>query len=98
MKNLKWLMVLAVGVLVTIACSSKKPEKQRVLVLYYSQTSNTKQVAEEIATRLEADIEEVVLKNPYDADFQATIARSMKEREEGVTPEIEPLKADKNAL
>lgn len=96
MKNLKWLMALAVGVLVAIACSSKKPEKQRVLVLYYSQTSNTKQVAEEIATRLEADIEELVLKNPYDTDFQATIARSMKEREEGVTPEIEPLKADIN--
>lgn len=94
MKNLKWLMVLAIGMLVAIACSSKKSEKQRVLVLYYSQTSNTKQVAEEIATRLEADIEEIVLTNPYDGDFQATIARCMKEREEGVTTEIEPLKAD----
>ena len=94
MKNLKWLMALAIGMLAVVACNSKKAEKPRVLVLYYSQTSNTKQVAEEIATRVGADIEEVVPTNPYDGDFQATIERCMKERQEGVKAEIEPLKAD----
>ena len=94
MKNLKWLVVLAIGMLTTVACNSKKTEKQRVLVLYYSQTSNTKKVAEEIATRVGADIEEVVPTKPYDGDFQATIERCMKERQEGVKPEIQPLKAD----
>ena len=94
MKNLKWLMALVIGMLAVVACNSKKTEKPRVLVLYYSQTSNTKQVAEEIATRVGADIEEVVPTNPYDGDFQATIERCMKERQEGVKAEIEPLKAD----
>ena len=94
MKNLKWLMALVIGMLAAVACNSKKAEKPRVLVLYYSQTSNTKLVAEEIATRVGADIEEVVPTNPYDGDFQATIERCMKERQEGVKAEIEPLKAD----
>ena len=67
---------------------------QKVLVVYYSQTSNTKAVAEEIATKLGADIEEIVAVKPYDGDFQATIERCMQEREEGVTPEIQPLTAD----
>ena len=65
-----------------------------MLVLYYSQTSNTKTVAQEIANRLGADMEEIVAVNPYDGDFQATIGRCMQEREQGVTPDIKPVAAD----
>ena len=65
-----------------------------MLVLYYSQTSNTKTVAQEIATRLDADMEEIVPVSPYDGDFQATIGRCLKEREEGIKPEIHPVAAD----
>ena len=65
-----------------------------MLVLYYSQTSNTTAVAQEIATRLNADIEEIVPVQPYNGEFEATIQRCMKEREEGVLPEIKPLTSD----
>ena len=75
------------------ACSTTA-EAHKVLVLYYSQTYNTKAVAEMIADKLGADIEEVVAVNPYDGDFKATIERCMKEREEGIKPEIKPLKTD----
>ena len=51
-------------------------------------------MAQEIATKLGADMEEIVAVNPYDGDFQATIERSMQEREQGITPEIQPIKAD----
>ena len=81
---MKRLLFLAIVAMAAVSCGPKnetqkeeapKAETPKVLVLYYSQTSNTKAVATEIATRLGADIEEIVLTKPYDEDFQATIAR-----------------------
>ena len=96
MKALTLTLGLAVAAMMATSCKPKA-EPQKVLVLYYSQTSNTKVVAEEIASKLGADIEEIVPVEPYDGDFQATIARCMKEREEGVIPEIQPIQADLSA-
>lgn len=79
-------------IITLVSCGPKKTQK--MLVLYYSQTSNTKLVAEEIAARLNADIEAIEAVNPYDGDFTETIERCLQERNEGVTPEIQPIKAD----
>lgn len=89
MNFFKWIMVTAMALMCGINVNAQKP-----LVLYYSQTSNTKTVAEEIATKLGADIEEIALVTPYDGDYKATIERSKKEREQGISPEIKPLKVD----
>ena len=95
MKTLTLTLGLAVVALMATSCKPKpEPQPQKVLVLYYSQTSNTKVVAEEIASKLDAEIEEIVATEPYDGDFHATIERCMKEREEGIIPEIQPIKAD----
>ena len=98
MKNMKLMLVLATVGMTAVSCGSKKEtpkeEAPKVLVLYYSQTSNTKAVAEVIAQQLNADMEEIVAVNPYDGDFQATIERCIKEREAGVIPEIQPVKAN----
>ena len=84
--------LLMTGILaLAVSCAQKGP---KTLVLYYSQTSNTKAVAEEIASRLGADLEEVVVVNPYEDDFKATIDRCLKEREEGILPEVQPVRAD----
>ena len=93
MKILKLMMCAALAMMAAVSCTSKE-EAPKVLVLYYSQTSNTKAVATEIATRLNADIEEIVPVQPYDGEFEATIQRCMKEREEGVLPEVKPLTSD----
>ena len=103
MKNLKMTMVLATVALAVVSCGPKKEaktdetptkEEPKMLVLYYSQTSNTKAVAQEIATKLNADLEEIVPVTLYDGDFQATIERGKKELDEGAFPEIQPLKVD----
>lgn len=103
MKNLKRMLVLATIAMTAVSCDPRqnaqkeepfKEDTPKVLVLYYSQTSNTKAVATEIATRLDADIEEIVPTMPFDGDFQATIERGIKEREEGTITEIQPLTAD----
>ena len=93
MKILKMMMCAALAMMAVASCT-QKTEAPKVLVLYYSQTSNTKNVAQEIATRLNADIEEIVPVQPYDGEFEATIQRCMKEREEGIKPEIKPLASD----
>ena len=93
MKIFKMMMCAALAMMAAVSCTSKE-EAPKVLVLYYSQTSNTKQVATEIATRLNADIEEIVPVQPYDGEFEATIQRCMKEREEGILPEVKPLTSD----
>ena len=93
MKKIKLFMAMTAIAMTAVGCGSKN-DAQKILVLYYSQTTNTKVLAEEIANRLGADIEEIVALNPYDGDFQATIERCMKEREEGTTVEIQPLAAN----
>ena len=103
MKTLKMTLVLATVTLAAVSCGLKpetpkeEPQKEptpKMLVLYYSQTSNTKGVAQEIANKLGADIEEIVPVELYDGDFQATIERGKKELDEAAYPEIQPLKAD----
>lgn len=94
MKTFKWMLAIVALVIVAVSCGQKKEAQKKVLVVYYSQTSNTKSVAQEIATRLGADVEEIVPVTPYDGDFQATIARCMEEREQGITTDIKPLATD----
>lgn len=96
------ILALATVTLMAVSCGPKKTtqnnEEEKVipkaLVLFYSQTSNTKAVAQEIATKLGADMEEIVPVELYDGDFQATIERGKKELDEGNYPEIQPLKAN----
>lgn len=98
MRNINLLLVLAAVTLTAVSCGSKKEtpkeEAPKMLVLYYSQTGNTKAVAEKIANKLGADIEEITMVDPYGPDFQATIDRCMKEREQEILPTINPVKAD----
>ena len=77
-----------------MACFLTGCTKQKVLVLYYSQTGTTQTLAEELQKQLGADIERIEAAVPYDGDFQATIERSGKERESGELPELNPIKAN----
>ena len=82
----KIIMAIAAMVSITTGFAQKK------LVLYYSETGTTKAVAEELQKQLGADIECIEAVTPYSGDFQATIQRSQRERENGETPALKPLK------
>ena len=93
MKTLKQILALAVTLAVALSCGPKK-EAPKVLVLYYSQTGNTKMVAEEIAGKLGADVEAIEAAVPYDGSYQETISRCLEERQAGTAPACQPVKAD----
>ncbi len=81
-------IIMAVAAMATITTGFA----QKKLVLYYSETGTTKAVAEELQKQLGADIECIEAVTPYSGDFQATIQRSQRERENGETPALKPLK------
>lgn len=89
------LSILAAALLfVGCATQTKKGDEgndKKSLVLYYSQTGATKTVAEEIQKQLGADIATIDIENPYDGDFQQTIARCQDEKANGILPKVKPL-------
>ncbi len=95
MKTFLSIVLLAVvAALAFISCNSNKEEEPKCLVLYYSQTGNTKQVAEEISQKLSAVVEEIQLEEPYDGDYDQTIERSRAEIEDSIIPKIKPIEAN----
>ena len=92
-RNLIWFAIALTAMVTAVSCGQKK-EAPKVLVLYYSQTDNTKAVAQEIATALSADMEEVVPVEPYSGTYEETIQRCIREREGEILPNIQPIKAN----
>ena len=81
----KLLLSLVMMTFVTTGFAQKK------LVLYFSETGSTKAVAEELQKQLQADIERIEPVVPYTGNFQETMERGGRERENG--PELKPLKS-----
>lgn len=100
MKNFALISVLAI---MMINCAGNKkaeeqnePEKTKTLVLYYSQTGTTKQVADEIQKQLGADMDSIVPVESYGYDYEATIERWRNEKEDSVKVALKPLNRNVN--
>ena len=90
MKKLLSIFLVALSVL-TMFLSSCGQKKEKILVLYYSQSNTTKTLALEFQNQLGADIQEITCVNGYDGDFKQTIDRWQKELSENIFPEIKPI-------
>lgn len=93
MKQYFRMATMAVVAFVLTACGSKESGSKN-LILYYSQTGATEKVALELQKNLKADIEALELVEPYAGTYAETIERVGKERQEGIVPQLKPLKAD----
>ena len=91
------MIAFALVAMIAAASCGQKKEAPKELVLYYSQSDNTKAVAQEISTALGADLEEIVPVVPYNGTYDETIQRCIREREEEILPKIQPVQADISA-
>lgn len=90
-------LILLFSLLALASCGKKQAQDNaeapasRNLVLYYSQTHATQQVAQLLSDKLGADLDSIVPVQAYDGDFGATIARCQQEMADGVVPEVREL-------
>lgn len=92
----KVLSMIAI-VLAVCGCTSQKKSEEnmkKTLVIYYSQTGATEQVAREFAQRIGSDMVEIEAQQPYNGTYDETIARCLKEREANELPELNELNVD----
>lgn len=63
-------------------------ENPHMLVAYFSRTGNTAAVANEIAAYTGADLFKIVPEDPYPEDYNETVERFRREREEDARPAV----------
>lgn len=76
-----------------VSCTTKQSTtnettQTKSLIVYYSQTGATEQVANILKQETGADMELISAVKPYDGDFQQTIARCQEEMAAGTMPEL----------
>ena len=102
MKHLKILLLAVLTVFAASACSQNKVkktmEKKKVLVVYFSATGTTRQVAKQIAKNADADICEIAPAKPYSnaaLDWTNKQSRSSVEMNNPMArPEIKAVSVD----
>lgn len=63
-------------------------EGQRILVSYFSRSGNTERVAQEIERQTDGTLFEIVPEEPYPDDYDETVERFRRERDEDARPEV----------
>jgi len=85
---MKKLLAFICSALMFVSCGA---QKEKALVVYYSQSNTTKTVAQEFQKQLGCDIVEIECVEPYTGEFGAVAARWQEEQKSGKTAEIKPL-------
>lgn len=67
---------------------TEMPSQGKILIAYFSRTGNTEALAEEIQLRTGGELFEIVPEEPYPADYDETVERFRREREENARPAI----------
>ena len=102
MNHLKFLLLAVLTIVAASACSQnvekKTMEKKKVLVVYFSATGTTRQVAKQIAKIADADIYEITPLTPYsnaDLDWTNKQSRSSLEMSDSTArPKIKAVAVD----
>lgn len=66
----------------------------KTLVVYYSYSGNTKNIAAHIAKELSADMAVIETVTPYEGDYNAVVDQGQNEIRNGYKPPIKPINVD----
>ncbi len=94
---MKKLVSIFAIVLAMVGCTTqnkKEESMKKSVVIYYSQTGATKQVAQEFARLLDVEALSFDVEQPYNGTYQETIARCQKEMAENVWPKLKDWNID----
>lgn len=67
----------------------KLTKDAKSLIIYFSRSGSTELLASKIAQETQADILEIVVKDPYSGNYQKTLSRANSERENQNYPELD---------
>ncbi|MDV7718711.1 flavodoxin [Pediococcus ethanolidurans] len=67
----------------------KLTKSAKNLIIYFSRSGSTELLASKIAKETNADILEIIVKNPYAGNYQKTLSRANSERESQNYPKID---------
>ncbi|GEN94479.1 flavodoxin family protein [Pediococcus ethanolidurans] len=67
----------------------KLTKNAKSLIIYFSRSGSTELLASKIAKETNADILEIIVKNPYAGNYQKTLSRANSERESQNYPKID---------
>lgn len=93
----KLLFTIVLAAAAAAGCAHQEQQKEepmKSIVVYYSQTGVTKQVAEIIQEQMGSDIVAVEPVLPYPGTFDSTIAQCQQEMASGTLPELKPIDVD----
>lgn len=68
--------------------ASVTPEGKKILVVYYSRSGNTREIAAQIRNVIPADVVELKTMHPYPSEYRATTAQAKQELESGFLPPL----------
>jgi len=68
--------------------SKASSETKKILVAYFSQTGNTREIANQIHQNVGGDMFQIETVNPYPTDYNTLVNQAKKEQEENFRPEL----------
>ena len=81
------ILVLCIAAIIPAAAQTGN-NAEKILVIYFSKTGTTRQVAEHIHSLAGGDMAEITAVDTYPGPYNATLERARQERDKGVRPAI----------
>lgn len=83
------ILTMALAYLLGTPLQATAADNGKALIVYYSRTGNTSEIAKMIQARLNCDIMELQTVNPYPEEYRATTEQAKRELEQGYRPPLQ---------